>query len=45
MAGFRQRNATVHWNQAANQMAGANRLSMSDSDLLSAVLYIARQVG
>jgi hypothetical protein len=34
-------NASVHWNQAANQMARANQLSMSNSNRLLAVLNIA----
>jgi hypothetical protein len=34
-------NASVHWNQAANQIARANRLSMSSSNRLLAVLNIA----
>jgi hypothetical protein len=34
-------NASVHWNQAANQIARANRLSMSRSNRLLAVLNIA----
>ena len=38
---FWEGNASVHWNQAANQIARANRLSMSDSNRLLAVLNIA----
>jgi hypothetical protein len=34
-------NASTHWNQAANQMARANHLSISDSSRLFAVLNIA----
>jgi membrane-associated phospholipid phosphatase len=34
-------NASTHWNQAANQMARANHLSMSDTSRLLAVLNIA----
>jgi hypothetical protein len=34
-------NASTHWNQAANQMARANHLSMSDTNRLLAVLNIA----
>src|SRR3989442_14985849 len=34
-------NASTHWNQAANQMARANHLSISDSNRLLAVLNIA----
>jgi hypothetical protein len=34
-------NASVHWNQAANQIARANHLSMSDANRLLAVLNIA----
>ena len=34
-------NASVHWNQAANQIARANHLSMSGSNRLLAVLNIA----
>jgi hypothetical protein len=33
--------ASIHWNQAANQMARANQLSISDSNRLLAVLNIA----
>jgi hypothetical protein len=38
---FWEGNASVHWNQAANQIAGANHLSISDSNRLLAVLNIA----
>jgi hypothetical protein len=41
LAVFWEGNASVHWNQAANQMALANQLSMSDSNRLLAVLNIA----
>jgi hypothetical protein len=41
LAVFWEGNASVHWNQAANQMALANRLSLSDSNRLLAVLNIA----
>jgi hypothetical protein len=41
LAPFWEGNATVHWNQAANQIAGASQLSMSDSNRLLAVLNIA----
>jgi hypothetical protein len=41
LAPFWEGNASVHWNQAANQMADANQLSMSDSNRLLAVLNIA----
>jgi hypothetical protein len=41
LAVFWEGNASVHWNQAANQIARANRLSMSDSNRLLAVLNIA----
>jgi hypothetical protein len=41
LAPFWEGNASVHWNQAANQIAGANHLSMSDSNRLLAVLNIA----
>jgi hypothetical protein len=41
LAAFWEGNASVHWNQAANQMARANHLSMSDSNRLLAVLNIA----
>jgi hypothetical protein len=41
LALFWDGNASVHWNQAANQMARANRLSSSDANRLLAVLNIA----
>jgi hypothetical protein len=41
LAFFWEGNATVHWNQAANQMARAQGLSMSDTNRLFAVLNIA----
>jgi hypothetical protein len=41
LAVFWEGNASVHWNQAANQMARANRLSMSDTSRLLAALNIA----
>jgi hypothetical protein len=41
LAPFWEGNASVHWNQAANQIAGANHLSISDSNRLLAVLNIA----
>ena len=41
LAPFWEGNASIHWNQAANQMARANRLSMSRSNRLLAVLNIA----
>jgi hypothetical protein len=41
LAPFWEYNASVHWNQAANQIAGANRLSLSASNRLLAVLNIA----
>ena len=41
LARFWDGNASVHWNQAANQMARANHLSMSASNRLLAVLNIA----
>ena len=41
LAVFWEGNASVHWNQAANQMALANHLSMSESNRLLAVLNIA----
>jgi hypothetical protein len=41
LAVFWEGNASVHWNQAANQMARANRLSISESNRLLAVLNIA----
>jgi len=41
LARFWEGNASVHWNQAANQIARANHLSTSDSNRLLAVLNIA----
>ena len=41
LAPFWEGNASVHWNQAANQIARANRLSISASNRLLAVLNIA----
>jgi hypothetical protein len=41
LAPFWEGNASIHWNQAANQMARANHLSMSASNRLLAVLNIA----
>ena len=41
LAPFWEGNASVHWNQAANQIARANHLSMSDSNRLLATLNIA----
>ena len=41
LAVFWEGNASIHWNQAANQMARANRLSISESNRLLAVLNIA----
>jgi membrane-associated phospholipid phosphatase len=41
LAPFWEGNASVHWNQAANQIARTNHLSMSDSNRLLAVLNIA----
>ena len=41
LAVFWEGNASVHWNQAANQIARAKHLSMSDSNRLLAVLNIA----
>jgi hypothetical protein len=41
LAPFWEGNASVHWNQAANQTARANQLSMSNSNRLLAVLNIA----
>jgi hypothetical protein len=41
LAAFWEGNASVHWNQAANQIARANHLSMSDSNRLLALLNIA----
>jgi len=41
LAPFWEGNASVHWNQAANQICRANHSSMSDSSKLLAVLNIA----
>ncbi len=41
LALFWDGNASVHWNQAANQIARANHLSLSDSNRLLAVLNVA----
>jgi hypothetical protein len=41
LARFWEYNASVHWNQAANQIALANHLSMSDSNRLLATLNLA----
>jgi membrane-associated phospholipid phosphatase len=41
LAPFWEGNASVHWNQAANQIARANRLSMASSNRLFAVLNVA----
>ena len=41
LALFWEFNASVHWNQAANQIARANHLSISDSNRLLATLNIA----
>jgi hypothetical protein len=41
LARFWEGNASTHWNQAANQIARANNLSLSDSNRLLAVLNIA----
>jgi membrane-associated phospholipid phosphatase len=41
LAPFWEGNASVHWNQAANQIARARDLSLSDSNRLFAVLNIA----
>jgi hypothetical protein len=41
LAPFWEGNASVHWNQAANQIARASHLSMSKSNRLLAVLNIA----
>jgi hypothetical protein len=41
LAPFWEGNASVHWNQAANQIARANHLSMSDSNRLLAILNLA----
>ena len=40
LARFWEYNASVHWNQAANQIARANHLSISDSNRLLASLNI-----
>jgi membrane-associated phospholipid phosphatase len=41
LAPFWEGNASVHWNQAANQIARANRWSIADCNRLLAVLNIA----
>lgn len=41
LALFWDGNASIHWNQAANQIAGARQLSMSASNRLLAVLNVA----
>jgi len=41
LAPFWDGNASIHWNQAANQIARANHLSLSASNRLLAVLNIA----
>jgi len=41
LAPFWEGNASVHWNQAANQIARANRLSPSTTNRLLAVLNLA----
>src|SRR3954463_8210183 len=41
LAPFWEGNASTHWNQAANQLARANGLSMSENSRLFAVLNIA----
>ena len=41
LAPFWEGNASTHWNQAANQLARANDLSMSKSNRLLAVLNLA----
>jgi hypothetical protein len=41
LAPFWEGNASVHWNQAANQIARANHLSISKTNRLLAVLNIA----
>ena len=41
LAPFWEGNASVHWNQAANQIARANHLSLSRANRLLAVLNIA----
>ncbi|MFL6468327.1 MAG: vanadium-dependent haloperoxidase [Pyrinomonadaceae bacterium] len=41
LAPFWEGNASTHWNQAANQLARANGLSMSENSRLFAVLNVA----
>jgi hypothetical protein len=41
LAAFWEFNASVHWNQAANQLARANHSTMSDNNRMLAVLNIA----
>jgi prepilin-type processing-associated H-X9-DG protein len=41
LAPFWEGNASIHWNQAANQIARANRVSLSESNRLLAVLNVA----
>ena len=41
LAPFWEGNASVHWNQATNQIAHANHLSISDSNRLLALMNIA----
>jgi hypothetical protein len=41
LAVFWEGNASVHWNQAANQLASVNHLSISDTNRLFAVLNVA----
>ena len=41
LAPFWEGNASVHWNQAANQIARANHVSMSNNNRLLAILNIA----
>jgi len=41
LAPFWEGNATVHWNQAANQIARARHISMSQSNRLLALLNVA----
>ena len=41
LAPFWEGNASVHWNQAANQIARANHLSMSRNSRLLALLNLA----
>jgi hypothetical protein len=41
LAPFWEGNASVHWNQAANQIARANHLSMSKNNRLFALLNVA----